>query len=162
MKKMNRKGFTLIELLAVIVVLAIVMVIAIPSVLTSIDSSRKQAFEASANSIASWFETQYGYCKLGSTGVTPEGVDLTDYKSIDEDDCTINTTTSSDSNKKVFKAAGASLEDYTVKVSVGNTGRACVELSVKSTTSGEPAVTTYSGKFSSLKNYVAKSTGCTD
>ena len=48
----NKKGFTLIELLAVIVILAVIMVIAVPKILDIIESSRRKAFENSANLIA--------------------------------------------------------------------------------------------------------------
>ncbi len=50
MKKKN-KGFTLIELLAVIIILGILMLIAVPSVTTYVNSSRKNAYIASAKKI---------------------------------------------------------------------------------------------------------------
>lgn len=40
----KRKGFTLVELLAVIVILAIIMIIAIPSVLGTVETSRRKTF----------------------------------------------------------------------------------------------------------------------
>ena len=64
MKKLNNKGFTLIELLAVIVILAIIMVVTIPTVLSSMDSARKQTFQNSANTVADWVEKQYALAQL--------------------------------------------------------------------------------------------------
>ena len=49
-KRLNNKGFTLVELLAVIVVLAIVMGIAAVAITNVLDSTRKNAFVASARS----------------------------------------------------------------------------------------------------------------
>ena len=56
MKKKN--GFTLVELLAVIVILAIILVIAVPSIMNTIEDSRKGALESSTKMIASAAETQ--------------------------------------------------------------------------------------------------------
>ena len=41
----ENKGFTLIELLAVIVVLALIMLFAIPTILNTLNQSKKKAFE---------------------------------------------------------------------------------------------------------------------
>ena len=46
----NKKGFTLVELLAVIVVLAIVMGLAVVGITSVLESTRKSAFAADANS----------------------------------------------------------------------------------------------------------------
>lgn len=56
MKKRN--GFTLVELLAVIVILAIILVIAVPSIMNTIEDSRKGAIESSVKMIASAAESQ--------------------------------------------------------------------------------------------------------
>ncbi len=64
-KRLNKKGFTLIELLAVIVVLAIILVITVPMVLNSISSTRQDALQASANSVAKFYEEQLGLKALG-------------------------------------------------------------------------------------------------
>ena len=56
MKKKN--GFTLVELLAVIVILAIILVIAVPSIMNTIEDSRKGAIESSVKMIASAAESQ--------------------------------------------------------------------------------------------------------
>ena len=152
MKKLNKKGFTLIELLAVIVVLAIVLVITIPAVLTSLDKSKTQAFQASANSIASWFETQSGYCKLGAAGVSNntfnslyDGLDNECALGTKEAPITMNKTTNTD----LLKAAGGSVEDYSATVYVTADGRACVKLTALT---GEGTNSKFTGN--------AESTGC--
>jgi len=65
MKKMNKKGFTLIELLAVIVVLAIILVITVPTILNTLGSTRQDALQASADTIAKFYEDQLGLAALG-------------------------------------------------------------------------------------------------
>jgi prepilin-type N-terminal cleavage/methylation domain-containing protein len=55
----NKKGFTLVELLAVIVVLAIIMIIAVPSVLDSMNSAKKSAFQIYAQKVLNTAETKY-------------------------------------------------------------------------------------------------------
>ena len=47
----NKKGFTLVELLAVIVILGVIMIIAIPSVLNTLESSRKSTFSLYAKKV---------------------------------------------------------------------------------------------------------------
>ena len=59
MKTKKKKGFTLIELLAVIVILAVIMVITIPTVLGSIENSKKSAFESSFKAIVKAAEKEY-------------------------------------------------------------------------------------------------------
>lgn len=54
--KLNRRGFTLIELLAVIVILAIIIVITVPTILDSMDTSRKSSLHSSAKGIANWYD----------------------------------------------------------------------------------------------------------
>lgn len=74
MKKRN--GFTLVELLAVIVILAIILVIAVPSIMNTINDSRKAALESSAKMIASAAETQKLVKEtLGQTLDTSDGKD---------------------------------------------------------------------------------------
>ena len=68
---MNKKnGFTLVELLAVIVILAVILVIAVPSIISTINESRKGVLESSAKLIASTAESM----KLSNNtlGVTEE------------------------------------------------------------------------------------------
>lgn len=43
----ERKGFSLVELLAVIILLGIIALVIVPSVMTTIDSSKKESFERS-------------------------------------------------------------------------------------------------------------------
>ena len=152
MKKLNKKGFTLIELLAVIVVLAIVLVVTIPAVITSLGDSKEQAFKASANSIASWFEAQAGYCKLGTSGVPNGAYDKTLLNSLFGTTCTANVTSLGTDADKILKAAGGSVDDYKVtKLTVDANGRACVELSVEGKDNS---------KFKGLTSNTASSTGC--
>lgn len=151
MKNINKNGFTLIELLAVIVVLAIILVITIPTVLGSLSNARKEAFDASANSAAKWYETQYAYCKIG------------DISAFDKDnypgnvDCTISDAVL---DGIYLKATGLNGNDYDAKVSVYSNGRACVELSVPRRSVDGTGTYDYDGKFKDLGSYVAKSSGC--
>lgn len=64
-KRLNRKGFTLIELLAVIVVLAIILVITVPMVLNTLGSTRQDALQSSANSVADFYRSQLQLKALG-------------------------------------------------------------------------------------------------
>ena len=76
MKKRN--GFTLVELLAVIVILAIILVIAVPSIMDTIEDSRKGAIESSVKMIASAAESQKMVAEaLGKT------FNVTDCKNVD-------------------------------------------------------------------------------
>ncbi|MDD2203185.1 MAG: leucine-rich repeat domain-containing protein, partial [Bacilli bacterium] len=52
MKRNSKSGFTLIELLAAIVIIAIVIVIAVPIVINIIETIKREAFRATAYSIA--------------------------------------------------------------------------------------------------------------
>lgn len=52
MRKLNRKGFTLVELLAVVVILALVMGIAATSMLSTMNSSRKNTLHSAAQTAA--------------------------------------------------------------------------------------------------------------
>lgn len=67
-KKTKKKGFTLVELLAVIIILAIVVGITIPAVMTTLESTRKKAFQVAANSMADWVDREYSaYLAGGDT-----------------------------------------------------------------------------------------------
>ena len=151
MKKMNKKGFTLIELLAVIVVLAIILVITIPTVLGSLSSARQNAFDASANSAAEWFEKQYANCKMADTTLAP--VDTTNFTGT-APNCTVSST-----NLKAdqLEAAGLDSSNYKIvdsgsggsTVEVKSNGRACVTL-----------IASDSGDFASVTTKTATSGGC--
>ena len=52
MRKLNKKGFTLVELLAVVVILALVMGIAATSMLSTMNSSRKNTLHSAAQTAA--------------------------------------------------------------------------------------------------------------
>ena len=62
---MNKKGFTLIELLAVIVVLGVVLLLAMPSILDSINASRKSSYKILIDNIKTAAETYYQECEYG-------------------------------------------------------------------------------------------------
>lgn len=66
MKKLNRKGFTLVELLAVIVILAIVVGITMVTILPTLESSRKKAFDTAVGSIADTIQKQKEMSLLSS------------------------------------------------------------------------------------------------
>jgi len=65
MKKLNRKGFTLVELLAVIVILAIVVGITLVTVLPTLQKTRQDAFEVTAQTAADTIEKQYQLSLIG-------------------------------------------------------------------------------------------------
>lgn len=66
MKKLNRKGFTLVELLAVIVILAIVVGITMVTILPTLESSRKKAFDTAVGSITEYIQKQKEMSLLSS------------------------------------------------------------------------------------------------
>ena len=140
MKKMNRKGFTLIELLAVIVVLAIILVITIPTVLNMVGNTRSDAFGASANAAAEWFEKQAALVDAGLDGAN---TDFKTWYSTNKDK-----TTGVALNANLLKAAGLNDTDYsTTSTLYFENGRACVTL-----------VPGSEGKFSSVSS--TDSSGC--
>jgi len=147
MKKLNRKGFTLIELLAIIVILAIIMVVTIPTVLGSLGSARQDTFNSSANSVAEWFEKQYGLCILDSSKADAAftGVCGANCKDCD---------TAAKDIASALKAAGvkpgnysSTTNDNTVKFTGG---RACVKLTKNSS----------GGDFKDVTTATAQSSGC--
>lgn len=66
MKKLNRKGFTLVELLAVIVILAIVVGITMVTILPTLESSRKKAFDTAVETISNYIQDQKDMSLLSS------------------------------------------------------------------------------------------------
>ena len=59
MNKLNRKGFTLIELLAVITIMGILMVVAIPSVIRTIENTRRDSFLDTAKQYVNGVKTMF-------------------------------------------------------------------------------------------------------
>lgn len=55
----ENKGFTLVELLAVIVILALIMLFAIPTILNTLNQSKKKAFEEYTDKVVIESEKQY-------------------------------------------------------------------------------------------------------
>ena len=62
---MKRKGFTLIELLAIIVLVALITVLVAPSVIESVDASKKVSYDALIKNIATASELYYQECEYG-------------------------------------------------------------------------------------------------
>ena len=148
-KKLNNQGFTLIELLAVIVILAIVMVITIPTVLNSTNSAKKNAFETSAQTIADWFEKQYGLAQVNDANLTGGSLDTNFTNLCNNDGLGCTGTTAKTIDAATMKAAGGDMANYdSATVLIGSNGRACVTLTAKST-----------GKFGTQAN-PAKSQAC--
>ena len=54
---MLKKGFTLVELLAVIVILAVIALITTPIIIDSLNTSKKEAFKDSVNSLIKVLKT---------------------------------------------------------------------------------------------------------
>ena len=166
MRKLNKKGFTLIELLAIIVILAIIMVVTIPTVLGSLGDARKKTFQASANTVAEWFEKQY------SIDIVADNSLVGSISASYPDECkkgslssTCNSTTKHLLTAAELNAAGVKADNYsyttykadgtveqagTSTVYISN-GRACVTLTASGT-----------GDFSSLTgtDKTTSSSGC--
>jgi len=146
MKRLNRKGFTLVELLAVIVILAIVMGITLVTVLPTLQKSRQEAFELTAQTAADYLEKQYQLSLVGNlSGTTLEMATIpTVAKQLTTDD---------------FKRAGLKPENYVIGTGSTwyintSTGRACVKLTAKTGTGNT------GGEYYDVNPKVAQSTGC--
>ena len=141
MKRINNKGFTLVELLAVIIILAIVVGITIPAVLTMVDNARERAGNDAAAVVADWVDKQYSLRIIGFGGVDdifttvcfPEGSGVTTCAT--STGKTITSSASGNTNDdKFIKAAGLTPSDVaSLKITIGASDRACVELTAKST-----------------------------
>ena len=134
MKKLNRKGFTLVELLAVIIILAIVVGITIPAVLTTINNTRKKAYESAVSSVADWVDRQYQAYLVGNNDVATVDsywkaacVDTNGIKS----SCTISTDFLSAAG---VKPSNFDLSSASNSITINKTtGRSCVKLLGSST-----------------------------
>ena len=140
MKKLNNKGFTLIELLAVIVILAIVVAITIPSVLSSIDNTRKKAFQTSVDTVADWVERQYQAFLIGDE--TVQNVDsafasaTNGCGNLPKTPLTAPTSCALGDKSAFLKAAGVNPNNYdlsSVSITVNTSGRACVKMKANTT-----------------------------
>lgn len=103
---MNKKGFTLIELLAVIVVLGVVLLLAMPSILDSINASRKSSYKILIDNIKTAAETYYQECEYG---------DLSDESKYGVYACTID-------NNTITTTIGALANTGILKVSADDSG----------------------------------------
>lgn len=162
--KKKKKGFTLIELLAIIVILAIIMVVTIPTVLGSLGDARQKTFNASANTVAEWFEKQYN---LSITDDELIGKTSPQYISAcaDKEASNCKKNSKHQLSKEELNAAGVKAENYsyvtynpdgTIKTSGKSTiyienGRSCVTLVANS-----------NGDFRNIKNKTSRSSGCSE
>ena len=83
---MNQKGFTLIELLATIAILAMIMVVAVPSIMSTLDKSKRRTYVEDAKKMLTLAEYKF---RANTTIEEPSGVnaivfplssmDLTDF-----------------------------------------------------------------------------------
>lgn len=69
---MKKKGFTLVELLAVIIVLAVIVVIVVPKVATTINNSKRNGIERSAENYIRSVELAISTRRLNSEPI-PDG-----------------------------------------------------------------------------------------
>ncbi len=84
---MNKKGFTLIELLATITILSMIMIVAVPSIMSTLDKSKRRTYVEDAKKMISLAEyrmrgdTSIEYPSSTTTAVafTLASMDLTDF-----------------------------------------------------------------------------------
>lgn len=84
---MNKKGFTLIELLATITILSMILVVAVPSIMSTLDKSKRRTYVEDAKKMISLAEyrmrgdTSIEYPSSTTTAVafTLASMDLTDF-----------------------------------------------------------------------------------
>lgn len=67
---MNKKGFTLIELLAVIIMIGILGVLIVPSVLNTVEESKKTSYNTLIENIVTSSQTYYEECEYGDLSNT--------------------------------------------------------------------------------------------
>lgn len=68
---MLKKGFTLVELLAVIVILAVIALITTPIIIDSLNTSKKEAFKDSVNSLIKVTQNYYAGITYNDEGLLP-------------------------------------------------------------------------------------------
>lgn len=56
---MNKKGFTLIELLATITILSMIMVVAVPSIMSTLDKSKRRTYVEDAKKMITLAEYKF-------------------------------------------------------------------------------------------------------
>ena len=129
----NKKGFTLVELLAVIVILAVILVIAVPKITSTINSTRKGAFESSIKMIAQGAEREKTTREMlgNTTDVTCDDVanlSATDYILTSTGACAISFDANGVATVTLNGASGGKFKDCTgsgTKASATVTGGNC-------------------------------------
>lgn len=149
MKRLNRKGFTLVELLAVIVILAIVVGITLVTVLPTLQKSRQEAFELTANTAADYLEKQYQLSLVGD--LAGDNADITFSGSI-------LTTAGATITAQDYARAGLKAGNYkTGTWSIDpSSGRACVKLTAATKANSNDAA----GEYYDANPDTVESTGC--
>ena len=77
---MLKKGFTLVELLAVIVILAVIALITTPIIIDSLNTSKKEAFKDSVNSLIKVTQNYYAGITYNDEGLLPVKITYTNGK----------------------------------------------------------------------------------
>lgn len=160
-RKLDNKGFTLVELLAVIAILAIITAVSVPSILSISGNAKQDIFDESADTMATYFASQYQLAMIGEAdefftelcgtdGALCEGkrVALTGRAILAAggEDANYNVGTISDGNMNLSLASA-----YTSASSVKilSNGGVCVILHASS-----------DGQFAKVSTKVAKSKSC--
>lgn len=138
MKKLNNKGFTLVELLAVIIILAIVVGLTIPSILSTVDSSKKKSASAITESASQWIADQYSILAIepasvnsaftGVCGSTGSSCLTASYKATKTSDAF------SAPAKAFLDTVGIKVADIdSFEVKINSNGSACFKMTVSTT-----------------------------
>ena len=80
--KLNNKGFTLIEVLAILVIISVLLGIAIPSVISSINNSKKASYKILVSNIVTgsiqlYEEVLYGNSEISGYSINENGTEIT-------------------------------------------------------------------------------------